>query len=91
MSNEGYATRPYYEPAELVAQGGLADAGLTDKHDQCAETPRRGFKCCLELGQLTLSAYEWTPPGCLNLPQRLQSGVQRWEACARRHELCRSL
>jgi hypothetical protein len=46
------------EPAQLIAQCGLAYAGLADQHDQCSDAPRGRLKGCLELLQLAVSADE---------------------------------
>ena len=45
MPDQGESTRVRYGPGEMVAQGGFADAGFADEHDQRALTLR-----CLESG-----------------------------------------
>ena len=47
MPNQWRSTRHLYEAAQLFADGGLADAGLTCQHDERALTDRGCFERCL--------------------------------------------
>jgi hypothetical protein len=61
MPDEWHSARGSYEPAKLVANRCLADAGLADQHDHCAATSRGSLESCLQLPQLALTANESRP------------------------------